>query len=515
MGVGATASLLWRLRRATAVESDLFEIEANDPVGFGQTSRVDPTSREIVYAVFRQKDAASIDRDLTPGGLPTAASALPKSDPNYIASNAGAATRLGHCFLRLTNLPRFALDRLSRYDRDITRSTLGSFRKSSRRTFFELTGDHVLRHSWTIPRLILNLMPPLAQVPLQVRTILRNIRRIVWGPGSIKSAAFEQEVLCPAEFEELNPAIFLPGQIDKIQATAAGSQLSTEIENLKKRSVRHAPTIGYHIRDATLLNGSLYAGNLRHMVFEKESKSPSSGHSGHAILAKAALASTFLGAKYFGHWLKDDCLQYMLAEEYSQPLCLKHSYYQHAPEYAQYFSQNWTPSESARIDHLIVFQDFGQNSLKRRRYGTLRSRIEACMPSGNRTPLVYLRRGQPGTVRLIENESEIMDLLARRGFEIVDISSTPLVRLLSFLLSAKLVVSIEGSHLAHCWPSVENPTSVLTLQPPDRFISVYRGRVSCMSGDFGMVVGDGRRGHYSFSISDILRTIDLMLVRAA
>jgi hypothetical protein len=98
------------------VESDLFEIEANDPVGFGQTSRVDPTSREIVYAVFRQKDAASIDRDLTPGGLPTAASALPKSDPNYIASNAGAATLLGHCFLRLANLPRFALDRLSRYE---------------------------------------------------------------------------------------------------------------------------------------------------------------------------------------------------------------------------------------------------------------------------------------------------------------------------------------------------------------------------------------------------------------
>jgi Glycosyltransferase 61 len=345
--------------------------------------------------------------------------------------------------------------------------------------------------------------------------MLRNIRRMVRGPGSIRSVSFEQEVLCPAEFEELSSAIFLPGQIDKIQATASGTQLSTEIEHLKKRSVSHAPTIAYHIRDATLLNGSLYAGNLRHMVFEKESKSRSSGHSVHAILAKAALASTFLGAKYFGHWLKDDCLQYMLAEEYSKPLCLKHSYYQHAREYAQYFSQNWTPSESARIDHLIVFQDFGQNSLKRRRYETLRNRIEACMPSGKRTPLVYLRRGQTGAVRLIQNESEIMDVLSQRGFEIVDVSSTSLERLLSALLSAKLVVSIEGSHLAHCWPSVENPTSVLTLQPPDQFICVYRGTINCTLGNFGMVVGDGRRGHYSFSISDILRTIDLMLVRAA
>ena len=52
------ASLLWRLRRATAVETGLFEIQANDLGGFRPTSRVDPTSREIVYAVFRQKDAA-------------------------------------------------------------------------------------------------------------------------------------------------------------------------------------------------------------------------------------------------------------------------------------------------------------------------------------------------------------------------------------------------------------------------------------------------------------------------
>ena len=110
------ASLLWRLRRATAVETGLFEIQANGSGGFQPTSRVDPASREIVYAVFRKKDAASIDRDPTPDSLPTAANALPKSDPDYVASSASAATDLAHCFLRLANLPSFALDRLSRYE---------------------------------------------------------------------------------------------------------------------------------------------------------------------------------------------------------------------------------------------------------------------------------------------------------------------------------------------------------------------------------------------------------------
>jgi hypothetical protein len=108
------ASLLWRLRRATTIETGLFEIEAND---LGQPiSRVDPASREIVYAVFRKKNTASIDREPTPGMLPTAANALPKSNPDNVVPDASVATDLVHCFLRLANLPSLALDRLSRYE---------------------------------------------------------------------------------------------------------------------------------------------------------------------------------------------------------------------------------------------------------------------------------------------------------------------------------------------------------------------------------------------------------------
>ena len=110
------ASLLWRLRRATKVETGLFAIEASDLSGRVPMSRVDPSSREIVYAVFRRKDAPRIDRDPTPDSLPTAANALAKSDPHGIASNVSPAADLAHCFLRLADLPGFALDRLSRYE---------------------------------------------------------------------------------------------------------------------------------------------------------------------------------------------------------------------------------------------------------------------------------------------------------------------------------------------------------------------------------------------------------------
>ena len=60
------ASLLWRLRRAIAIETGLFEIQANHIDEFSQ--RRHDASRDIVYAVFGCRGSLSFDRELTPEG---------------------------------------------------------------------------------------------------------------------------------------------------------------------------------------------------------------------------------------------------------------------------------------------------------------------------------------------------------------------------------------------------------------------------------------------------------------
>ena len=47
------ASLLWRLRRATTMETGLFEIQAEHLSGFRRARQVHPATREIVYAHVR------------------------------------------------------------------------------------------------------------------------------------------------------------------------------------------------------------------------------------------------------------------------------------------------------------------------------------------------------------------------------------------------------------------------------------------------------------------------------
>src|ERR1700722_5407658 len=54
------ASLLWRLRRATTMETGLFKIHAYHPNWKKQARQVDPTSREVVYALFGRTELGQV-----------------------------------------------------------------------------------------------------------------------------------------------------------------------------------------------------------------------------------------------------------------------------------------------------------------------------------------------------------------------------------------------------------------------------------------------------------------------
>jgi hypothetical protein len=114
------ASLLWRLRRATTMETGLFEIQADHLNGFRQTHQLLPASREVVYPMFRQTDSNSYDRDPASPGI-TNATTMSSPGPKSVGPAFDTSVELARCFLRLANLPNFALDRLSRYEATLWR----------------------------------------------------------------------------------------------------------------------------------------------------------------------------------------------------------------------------------------------------------------------------------------------------------------------------------------------------------------------------------------------------------
>ncbi len=109
------ASVLWRLRRATIMETGLFEIQAAHLRDYRQNRPLLPGSCDVIHAVFRRPDSGNAD----------AAShdtlSIMETVPDCGKKGDASALEFARCFLRLANLPNFALDRLSRYETNLWR----------------------------------------------------------------------------------------------------------------------------------------------------------------------------------------------------------------------------------------------------------------------------------------------------------------------------------------------------------------------------------------------------------
>jgi hypothetical protein len=115
------ASLFWRLRRATTMETGIFEIQANHLSEFRRARKERSASREIIYAMFGLTGSVGADRDPTSLGDANIPGTTTVSNLHACESVVDPAADLARCFLRLANLPNYALDRLSRYEATLWR----------------------------------------------------------------------------------------------------------------------------------------------------------------------------------------------------------------------------------------------------------------------------------------------------------------------------------------------------------------------------------------------------------
>ena len=103
------ASLLWRLRRATAIESGLFKIQAKHLLQFRRQRQARQERQKIFDAMYR--DAIATDDTMQQDQDSSAIS----TEPNDKSDD------LTRAFVRLSNLPTYPLDRLSRYEATLWR----------------------------------------------------------------------------------------------------------------------------------------------------------------------------------------------------------------------------------------------------------------------------------------------------------------------------------------------------------------------------------------------------------
>jgi hypothetical protein len=111
------ASLLWRLRRATAIESGLFKIQAKQLLQFRQRRQAHQNRKNITGSLYRDAVAtedSTRQNEVDPsGGLDVGSQSTMKPADQF--------DEVTCSFVRLSNLPTYPLDRLSRYETTLWR----------------------------------------------------------------------------------------------------------------------------------------------------------------------------------------------------------------------------------------------------------------------------------------------------------------------------------------------------------------------------------------------------------
>jgi hypothetical protein len=168
-----------------------------------------------------------------------------------------------------------------------------------------------------------------------------------------------------------------------------------------------------------------------------------------------------------------------------------------------------TRLHNAFFKELVVFDDVGQNRHRHLRFRAMSERLLSHVKVSPH-PGVFILRGGTGELRLLHNELELAEYLRdKRDFRILDPMKADVPTIVATCAGARTIVGVEGSQLAHGFIALQSGSSVLTLQPPDRFVSVYKDRADRDGKHFGYVVGQQENKGYRIDPIEVERTLDL------
>lgn len=346
---------------------------------------------------------------------------------------------------------------------------------------------------------------------MNITPILYLTRRVLkpWQKLTYQDVSEKSWELCPPCTERASrPAIYLEGQFEKVTKLRGEQMRGRQASLIAGTWYEYRPTIAYQLKNVFILNGFVYKGAMKYAWLPLKEQLIGTGKAD--FFRKAALAATYTGYKFFAHFIWDDIPLNIAARNFGEALTPARKPYDHEPRYrelTQVYAQEIT---QVQCDELIIIDDVAQNQFKKQRYDFIRSQIKAQINPLQEGHGVFVRRGTSGTRRVLDNEVEVENFLkAKYDFIAVDPQKMTVDEIYERALGAKIVVGVEGSHMVHSLFSMANHASMLIIQPPFRFDSLYKEMLDCLDMYYAFVVGDETgEGSFTVSLEDLARTLD-------
>lgn len=358
--------------------------------------------------------------------------------------------------------------------------------------------------------------PTLVNITLRQRT--RGIQRVLGSMlsqklGKGRKTAVLPEVTAPSMHEAIpcRPALFDPGQLDRVLACGFTTWLANEIDTLQARNFIETPKKEYLLRDAVIAGGRIYTREESHFL----SPAPPLRALNKRMTCHdtATLLNSMQGLNYFGHWLRDDCAVYEDVRHRPNLLSLQRPDWPDARIYEDAFGQVWPEVTLAHVGELTLYRELGFNRDKARRFRILRDRLRTAYTAPNAGRIVYIRRGRQGAARDISNQDAFETALSAAGVHVVEpgIEGQDLVK---EILDSDMIITVEGSQASHGLYCLADGGSMLVLQPPERFYNPHHEWARLMGMGYGITIGEKDGLGFHIHPDEVFRMIDQLQAAA-
>lgn len=312
----------------------------------------------------------------------------------------------------------------------------------------------------------------------------------------------------PASESYAPPALFLPDQIERIRDTEF-APVDAVIQSFRGGfAVSEVPTFAHRFKHVDLVDGVLYANGGQYHLRARQTRSLTYRRPQQTL--SGVMYESWIGNRWFGSWLRQDCLTYLLAETYGPTVTTTPQPSGHVPQYESSLGMEPKRITDVHFDELILFEDLPNNAGKAERAREARRRILSNLDV-KPLPGVFILRGQSGDARVLENERDIAEKLAETyGFYVLDPKSCTVDQIASVCGQATVIAGIEGSHLAHGLVTMPSDAALFVIQPPDRTVAVLKMVTDRQGQRYAFVVGEGTQNKFRVSWDDIRRTLDLL-----
>ena len=330
----------------------------------------------------------------------------------------------------------------------------------------------------------------------------------------LTACASESTVVHAAEDQPMRPAFFPAGELERITGVHEFSAgLEDEVNLATRDEVHHTATIAWRLKNIFLAAGRLCNyRSYKRLTFRTLPLMPMRTE---LVDETVAFCSSDAGNDYFAHFLLDDATTALLGEEFGRVVFggnMKPRTSQMI-DYMDFFDVSFSEASAAKFRDVWIFTDHPQNAHRRERLKTLCRRVRAKFADKQQPAPAYIRRGESGMSRKLENETEIEALLISRGFRIIDPESMTTSEICSQLNNSPLIVGVEGSQLAHGLLSLRPGGGMLCIQPAGRFNAMLRSFCNSLDMEWGFVVAEGSDTQFRVCEKRLLQTIDAILER--